>query len=267
MIRVRNLVREFGKIRAVDNICFAVEHGERFAFLGPNGAGKTTTLKMLTTLLAPTSGSILIDGVDVQRDPRAVRRKLGIVFQDPSLDSDLNAYENMEIQGVLYDVPRAVCASRIERLLKLFDLWDRRRQLTKTFSGGMRRRLEIARALLHTPRVLFLDEPTLGLDPQSRRLLWHCVKVMNESERVTVFLTTHYMDEAEQNADRVAIIDQGVIVALGRPGELMEQTQTSSLETAFLQLTGAHTRDPRVDSAQHMLDFARAWDARSGRAR
>jgi ABC-2 type transport system ATP-binding protein len=267
MIRVRNLVRNFGKLRAVDNVCFDVEHGERFAFLGPNGAGKTTTLKMLTTLLTATSGSIHIDGLDVQRDPGAVRRKLGIVFQDPSLDTDLTAYENMEIQGVLYEVPREVCAKRIERLLSLFDLWDRRRELTKTFSGGMRRRLEIARALLHTPRVLFLDEPTLGLDPQSRRLLWHTVKIMNEGERVTVFLTTHYMDEAQQNADRVAIIDHGAIVAMGRPDELMAQTQTASLEAAFLQLTGAQTRDQRVGSAERMLDFARAWEARSGKAR
>src|SRR5215470_17620502 len=168
MIRVENLVKTFGEFTAVDHISFEVGKGEIFAFLGPNGAGKTTTIKMLTTLLRPTSGRVELDGLDpvVKRDE--VRKRFGVVFQDPSLDQELTAWENMEIHGVLYGVPRKERRERAEGLLKLFELWDRRDALVKTFSGGMRRRLEIARGLLHTPKILFLDEPTLGLDPQSR---------------------------------------------------------------------------------------------------
>src|SRR5689334_10561808 len=189
VIRVQNLVKTFGNIQAVRDISFEVQPGELFAFLGPNGAGKTTTIKMLTTLLSPTSGSIRIDGLDPLRHQNEVRRKFGIVFQDPSLDSELTAYENMELHGVLYGVPRKVRLERIEQLLKLFELWDRRKDQTKKFSGGMKRRLEIARGFLHTPKILFLDEPTLGLDPQSRNQLWTHVKSLNESEQTTVFLT------------------------------------------------------------------------------
>ena len=259
MIRVQNLVKRFGELTAVDDVSFEVRRGEVFAFLGPNGAGKTTTIKMLTTLLRPTSGVVELDGLDptVRRDE--VRRRFGVVFQDPSLDQDLTAWENMEVHGVLYGVPRKERHERAEELLKLFELWERRASLVKTFSGGMRRRLEIARGLLHTPKVLFLDEPTLGLDPQSRNQMWTHVKGLNESDGVTVFLTTHYMDEAERVADRIAVIDHGRIVATGSPQELKERTGTDSLEGAFLALTGTTIRDETASAADAMRQVARMW--------
>src|SRR5216110_2446689 len=224
MIQVQNLVKTFGEFQAVKDISFTVKPGELFAFLGPNGAGKTTTIKMLTTLLTPTSGSIRIDGLDPITHSTDVRRRFGIVFQDPSLDQELTAYENMDLHGVLYHVPRKLRHERIELLLKLFELWDRRKDYVKTFSGGMKRRLEIARGFLHTPKILFLDEPTLGLDPQSRNQLWTHVTNLNKAENVTVFLTTHYMDEAERVAERIAVIDHGKIIAQGSPYELKQQT-------------------------------------------
>jgi ABC-2 type transport system ATP-binding protein len=262
MIHVENLVKTFGEVKAVNGVSFDVPAGEIFAFLGPNGAGKTTTIQMLTTLLRPDSGRIAIDGLDPQAQPHDVRRRFGIVFQDPSLDGELTAYENMELHGVLYHVPRRTRQERIERLLTIFELWDRRDAYVKTFSGGMRRRLEIARGLLHTPRILFLDEPTLGLDPQSRNQLWTQVKHLNESEGVTVFLTTHYMDEADRVAHRIAIIDHGRIVAQGSSAELKAQTQTESLEAAFLALTGSTIRDERADAADQMRQMVKMWRGR-----
>ena len=259
MIKVDNLVRSFGDFQAVKNISFEVQPGEVFAFLGPNGAGKTTTIKMLTTLLAPTSGTIRVDGLDPAKHQHQVRRLFGIVFQDPSLDSELTAYENLELHAVLYGVPRKVRGERIERLMRLFELWDRRDQQTKLYSGGMKRRLEIARGFLHTPKILFLDEPTLGLDPQSRNQLWTTVKSLNESQAVTVFLTTHYMDEAERVAQRIAIIDHGAIVAMGTAQELKEQTKTTSLEGAFLALTGSALRDEQASNADQMRQMMQAW--------
>jgi ABC-2 type transport system ATP-binding protein len=255
MIQVDTLQKSFGDFVAVRGISFEVQAGEIFAFLGPNGAGKTTTIKMLTTLLAPSGGRMAIDGLDPVRQPNDVRRRFGIVFQDPSLDGDLTAYENMELHGVLYHVPRRTRVERIEALLKLFELWDKRDVVTKTFSGGMKRRLEIARGLLHTPKILFLDEPTLGLDPQSRNQLWSHVKHLNATEGTTVFLTTHYMDEAE----RIAIIDHGAIVALGTPQELKARTGADSLEGAYLALTGSSIRDERADAADQMRQFAKMW--------
>ena len=195
MIHVENLVKTFGEVKAVDGISFDVAAGEIFAFLGPNGAGKTTTIQMLTTLQRPTSGSIKVDGLDPTTQPLQARSRFGIVFQDPSLDVELTAYENMDLHGALYHVPRKVRVERIHTLMTLFELWDRRDSFVKTFSGGMKRRLEIARGLLHTPKILFLDEPTLGLDPQSRNQLWTHVLHRNDTEGVTVFLTTHSMDE------------------------------------------------------------------------
>src|SRR5438270_10635382 len=249
MIHVKDLVKTFGDVKAVDGISFDVRAGEIFAFLGPNGAGKTTTIQMLTTLLRPTSGTMTLDGLDPVTHPREVRRRFGIVFQDPSLDGELTAYENMELHGVLYHVPRRTRVERIEALLTLFELWDRRNARVKTFSGGMKRRLEIARALLHIPKLLFLDEPTLGLDPQSRNQLWTHVRHLNEAEGVTVFLTTHYMDEAERVAHRIAVIDRGRIVAQGTPTELKQQTSADSLEQAFLSLTGTSIRDESANAA------------------
>jgi ABC-2 type transport system ATP-binding protein len=265
VIEVQGLSKIFGDpksdkaVRAVDDVTFTVNAGEIFAVLGPNGAGKTTTIQMLTTLLKPTSGTVRIDGLDPAAQPLEVRKRFGIVFQDPSLDQELTAYENMDLHGVLYHVPRKVRTERIELLLKLFELWDRRTSLVKTFSGGMRRRLEIARGLLHTPKILFLDEPTLGLDPQSRNQLWTHVKHLNVTEGVTVFLTTHYMDEAERTAQRVAIIDHGRIVAQGSAQELRDQTGADSLEGAFLKLTGTTIRDEASTSADQMRQMAKMW--------
>jgi ABC-2 type transport system ATP-binding protein len=259
MIRVQDLSKTFGEVKAVDQISFEVRAAEIFAFLGPNGAGKTTTIQMLTTLLRPTSGQMSLDGLDPVAKPLEARRSFGIVFQDPSLDGELTAYENMELHGVLYHVPRKVRTERIETLLKLFELWDRRTSFVKTFSGGMKRRLEIARGLSHTPKILFLDEPTLGLDPQSRNQLWTHVKHLNETEGVTVFLTTHYMDEAERVAHRIAIIDHGRIVAQGTAQELKAQTGADSLESAFLKLTGSTIRDERADAADQMRQMVKMW--------
>lgn len=259
MITVENLVKKFGDFTAVDGISFAVQAGEIFAFLGPNGAGKTTTIKMLTTLLKPTSGTIHLDGLDPTVKQNEARQRFGIVFQDPSLDSELTAYENMEIHGVLYHVPGKIRAERIELLLKTFELWDRRKVVVKKFSGGMKRRLEIARGFLHTPKILFLDEPTLGLDPQSRNQLWTQVKNLNQKENVTVFLTTHYMDEADRVAQRIAIIDHGKIVAQGTSEELKTQTGSDSLEGAFLALTGLTIREEKADSADQLRQMARMW--------
>jgi ABC-2 type transport system ATP-binding protein len=259
MIHVRDLVKTFGDFTAVNGISFDVRQGEIFAFLGPNGAGKTTTIQMLTTMLAPTSGTMALDGLDPTARQHEVRRRFGIVFQDPSLDGDLTAYENMELHGVLYGVARRLRGERIEMLMRLFELWDRRDGRVKTFSGGMKRRLEIARGLLHLPKILFLDEPTLGLDPQSRNQMWTHVRHLNQAEGVTVFLTTHYMDEAERVAHRIAIIDHGRIVALGTPDELKRQTSTESLEAAFLSLTGSTIRDERADGADQLRQFAKMW--------
>jgi ABC-2 type transport system ATP-binding protein len=259
MIRVQNLVKKFGDFTAVDNVSFDVAKGEIFAFLGPNGAGKTTTIKMLTTLLAPTGGTLEIDGMNPVEKQHEVRQRFGIVFQDPSLDQDLTAMENMELHGALYHVPRKVRKQRTELLLKLFELWERKDNLVKTFSGGMKRRLEIARGFLHTPKILFLDEPTLGLDPQSRNQLWTHVKNLNQNEGVTVFLTTHYMDEADRVANRIAVIDHGKIVAIGSSPELKAQTQTETLEDAFLSLTGTAIRDETAGSAEQMRQVAKMW--------
>jgi ABC-2 type transport system ATP-binding protein len=214
---------------------------------------------MLTTLQRPTGGSMQLDGLDPVTQPLQARSRFGIVFQDPSLDSELTAYENMDLHGALYHVPRKIRHERTETLLRLFELWDRRDSQVKTFSGGMKRRLEIARGLLHTPRILFLDEPTLGLDPQSRNQLWTHVKHLNETEGVTVFLTTHYMDEAERTAHRIAIIDHGRIVAQGTAESLKQQTGAESLEGAFLALTGTTIRDERADSADQLRQMARMW--------
>ncbi|MBV8841434.1 MAG: ATP-binding cassette domain-containing protein [Bryobacterales bacterium] len=259
MIRVMNLTKKYGDFTAVNDISFEVAEGEIFAFLGPNGAGKTTTIKILTTLLKPTSGRVELDGLNPAVQHNEARKRFGIVFQDPSLDDELTAYENMDFHGVLYKVPHKVRVERIERLLKLFELWDRRNDPVKQFSGGMKRRLEISRGLLHTPRIVFLDEPTLGLDPQTRNQLWTHVQKLNREENVTVFMTTHYMEEAERVAQRIAIIDHGKIVAQGTAEQLKAQTAASTLEQAFLALTGSTIRQEEATSLDQMRAMARMF--------
>ncbi|MFA4639636.1 ATP-binding cassette domain-containing protein [Pyrococcus kukulkanii] len=219
-IEVKDLVKKYGDFTAVKGISFKVKKGEIFAFLGPNGAGKTTTVHVLTTLLKPTSGKAIVAGHDVVKEPMEVRKKIGIVFQDPSVDRELTAYENMYIHGRIYGLGGRELKEKIERLLKFVELWKFKDRPVKYFSGGMQRRLEIARALLHEPEILFLDEPTIGLDPQTRARIWDYIKTMKEEHDMTIFLTTHYMDEAEQLADKIAIIDHGKIIAEGTAEEL-----------------------------------------------
>lgn len=252
IIEVKNLVKKFGAFAAVKGISFSVEKGQIFAFLGPNGAGKSTTIKILTTLLQPTSGSVMVAGFDPTKYADRVRRSFGIVFQDPSLDDELTAYENMELHGVLYHVPQPMCKERIEQLLKFVELWDRRDDLVKHFSGGMKRRLEIARGLIHHPQILFLDEPTLGLDPQTRNHIWDYIERMNKEEQMTIFFTTHYMEEAAKIANNIAVIDYGSIVAIGSTEELKQKTKTDSLENAFLSLTGKTIREEESSGADRM---------------
>lgn len=262
MIDVKNLVKKFGTFTAVDDISFDVKEGEIFAFLGPNGAGKTTTIKMLTTLLAPTAGAVHLNGHDVTIHQEDARRTFGIVFQDPSLDDELTAWENLEFHGVLYSVPADIRRARIEELMKFVELWDRKNHLVKTFSGGMKRRLEIARGLLHHPKIFFLDEPTQGLDPQTRNHMWEYVQNLNRKEHITIFFTTHYIEEAEKVAQRVAIIDHGKIVALGTPSELKKQTHKDTLEDAFLALSGHAIRAEEATSADIMRQTRRMWRGR-----
>ena len=263
IIEVKNLTKRFGSMIAVDHISFEVAAGEIFAFLGPNGAGKSTTIKMLTTLLSPSEGEIQLNGHDPAKDPDAVRRSFGIVFQDPSLDEDLTALENMHYHAVLYKVPKNVRSQRIEELLRFVELWDRRRDMVKTFSGGMKRRLEVARGLLHHPQILFLDEPTLGLDPQTRNHIWNYIKDINQREQMTVFFTTHYMEEAEKIAERIGIIDHGKVVAIGTTKELTDKTKTNSLEEAFLALTGDVIREQDATGMDHLRAMGRMWRRRS----
>jgi len=219
IIRVENLTRRFGSILAVDNVSFEVEEGTIFGFLGPNGAGKTTTINILCTLLSPTSGNAFINGHDCNSESSEVRKSIGIVFQDSSLDKDLTARENLLFHAYLYNVDKSERKQRVEDALKFVDLVDRGDDLIKKFSGGMKRRLEVARGLIHRPKVLFLDEPTLGLDPQSRSNLWEFITELPKKHNVTIFMTTHYMEEAEV-CDKIAIIDRGKIITSGTPAEL-----------------------------------------------
>lgn len=257
IIKVSDLIRTFGDLTAVNGVSFEVSPGEVFAFLGPNGAGKSTTIKMLTTLLHPTSGSIRIDGFDPVTQPDQVRHAVGIVFQDPSLDEDLTAFENMDLHGRLYGVQPSTRKARIDELLSFVGLSERRNSYVKEFSGGMKRRLEIARGLLHHPKVLFLDEPTLGLDPQTRNSMWEHLHNLQKTEGMTVFFTTHYMEEADRNAGRIAVIDHGKIIASGSSAELKQQTNAQSLEDAFLSLTGKAIREESAEASLRMRMRAR----------
>ncbi len=265
IIEVKNLTKKFGDFVAVQDVSFSVEEGGIFAFLGPNGAGKSTTIKMITTLLRPTSGTIIINGHDPAINPDFVRTSFGIVFQDPSLDDDLTALENLHLHGILYGVPKDMLKRRIDEMLTLVELTDRRHDFVRDFSGGMKRRLEIARGLLHHPKIIFLDEPTLGLDPQTRNHLWSYVQKLNADEGITVFFTTHYMEEAERVAKKIAIIDHGVIIAQGSNDELKKQTSTTTLEEAFLKLTGSDIRHEAGNALELSRAHQRMWQGTNRR--
>jgi ABC-2 type transport system ATP-binding protein len=262
IIEVKNLTKKFGKFSAVDNISFEVKTGEIFAFLGPNGAGKTTTIKMLTTLLHPTKGTINLNGIDPTIDAHGVRQSFGIVFQDPSLDDELTAYENLSFHAILYKVSAPLRKKRISELLHFVELWDRKDNLVKTFSGGMKRRLEIARGLLHHPKIFFLDEPTLGLDPQTRNHIWEYIEKLNRKEKITVFFTTHYMEEAQKHAEMVAIIDHGKIIDKGTPNELIKKSGKKNLEDAFIKFTGRKIREEGAGAIDHLRQGRRMWGGR-----
>ncbi len=234
-IVVDKLEKKFNSFTAVDRISFSVKEGELFGFLGPNGAGKSTTIYMLTTLLEPTSGSATVGGFDIRTQAESVRKSIGIVFQDPTVDTRLSAYDNLDIHGRLYGMGAQARKERIREVLELVELMDWKDKMVKTFSGGMRRRLEIARGLLHTPRVLFLDEPTLGLDPQTRRHIWGYIEKLKK-EGITIMLTTHYLEEADYLCDRVAIIDHGRIKTLGSPKDLKNEVGGN--------IVSVHTREP-----------------------
>lgn len=251
IISVKNLTKKFKDFVAVDDISFDVEKGKIFAFLGPNGAGKSTTIKILTTLLEPTSGDVKVNGLNLSEKDK-VRHSFGIVFQDQSLDEDLTAWENMYFHAMLYQIPKKERKNRIEELLSFVELSDKKDKLVKDFSGGMKRRLEIARGLMHHPKILFLDEPTLGLDPQTKNRMWEYLKKINKNEGMTIFFTTHYMEEAEKIAQKIAIIDHGKIVAEGSSKELEALTGTSDLEGAFLSLTGHEIREETIHSLDRM---------------
>ncbi len=218
-ISVRGLVKNYGEVEAVKGVEFEVATGEVFGFLGPNGAGKTTTISMLCTLVTPTAGAASVAGHDIVRERDDVRRNIGLVFQDPTLDGYLTAEQNLRLHAELYGVQSSLVKPRMQQVMTMVGLWDRKDSVVGTFSGGMRRRLEIARGLMHSPRVLFLDEPTIGLDPQTRRSIWEYIRELKEREEITIFMTTHYMDEAEW-CDRIAIMDHGEIVALDSPETL-----------------------------------------------
>jgi ABC-2 type transport system ATP-binding protein len=262
IIGVEHLVKNYGDLRAVDDVSFSVDQGEIFGLLGPNGAGKTTTINILCTLTKPTSGRASINGFDIVRQQGQVRQCIGLVFQDPSLDDRLTALENMDFHARVYNVPASVRKERIEQVLKMVELWERRRDIVKTFSGGMKRRLEIARGLIHRPKVLFLDEPTLGLDPQTRHRLWDFILGLRETEGTTVFLTTHYMDEAEY-ASRIAVMDHGQLIALDSPVGLkgMVGGDVVSLSTvddqkARAELQARYKIEPRYDNGQLSFEIA-----------
>ena len=223
VVEVENLTKKFGDITAVKQVSFEIEEGQIFGFLGPNGAGKTTTLNILSTLMPATSGRAVINGFDVRERQARVRQSIGMVFQDPTLDDELTAYENMDFHGRMYGMARQERRSKIDELLELVELSGRKKERVDRFSGGMRRRLEIARGILHSPKVLFLDEPTLGLDPQTKNHLWSYIENLAEQQKVTIILTTHYMDEADKLSDKIAIIDEGKIIAMDDPEHMKEE--------------------------------------------
>ncbi|MEI9964972.1 MAG: ATP-binding cassette domain-containing protein [Caulobacteraceae bacterium] len=266
-IVAEDLVREFKDFTAVKGVSFAVPEGEMFGFLGPNGAGKSTTINMLCTLLRPTAGRARVNGFDVASQRSDVRRSIGLVFQDTTLDDYLSAEQNLRFHAMAYGVPRDVFEPRMEGLLRLLELWDRRHDTTRHYSGGMKRRLEIARGLLHHPKVLFLDEPSIGLDPQTRRSIWRHLHELRAREKLTIFLTTHYMDEAE-NCDRIAIMDHGSIVAMDTPDRLKAGVggdvitlKSADNDALLAELKDRHGVDARVENGEVIFTVTggKAW--------
>ncbi len=258
-VSVNGLVKRYDEVEAVRGIDFEVQAGEIFGFLGPNGAGKSTTINMLCTLVRPSGGSALVAGYDVIAERDEVRRNIGLVFQDTTLDGYLTAEQNLRLHAELYGVPRELVGERMRQVMEMVSLWERRKSLVNTFSGGMKRRLEIARGLLHSPRVLFLDEPTVGLDPQTRSSIWSYIRELKTREDITIFLTTHYMDEAEY-CDRIAIMDQGRIIVLDSPEALKAkvgsdrvQIQTDDDQAAIAALRERFAIDATV--AEGLVTF------------
>jgi len=256
-ISVKNLSRNFGLLQAVKNISFEVKQSEIFAFLGPNGAGKTTTINILCTLLMPSSGEATVNGFNVVTFPNEVRKSIGIIFQDPSLDERLTAYENLNFHGMIYHLSSKARKERIKEVLNMVGLFSKKDHIVRTFSGGMKRRLEIARGLMHNPKILFLDEPTTGLDPQTRQHIWDYILGLSQKDKITVFLTTHYMDEAEI-CQRVGIIDYGKIVVLDTPKALNSKYNVSSLNEVFLEVTGRDIREEESDEKERLSQFIKA---------
>jgi len=259
-IQVNNLVKKFNGFEAVKGVSFNVREGETFGFLGPNGAGKTTTINMLVTIVRPTSGSATLNGFDVSSNPAQVRQSIGIVFQDPSLDERLTAMDNLQFHGLIYNVDKETRNKNIANMLEMMKLSERKNDIVRTFSGGMKRRLEIARGLIHEPKVLFLDEPTLGLDPQTRNYIWTYISRLKERTGLTIFLTTHYMDEAE-NCDRIAIIDNGEIIALDTPENLKKMVGENiiTLHTEDNNAAGSEIREkfsiePQINNGEIRLE-------------
>jgi ABC-2 type transport system ATP-binding protein len=260
VIEVENLSKKFGQLTAVDGITFDVAEGGIFGFLGPNGAGKTTTINILCTLLLPTTGRASVNGYDVVKQRSLVQRSIGLVFQDPTVDEYLTAEQNLHFHAYAYGIPRNVRKERIDELFDLVELQDRRKSKVSTYSGGMKRRLEIARGLLHRPQVLFLDEPTLGLDPQTRRRIWEYIHTLRQQDNLTIFLTTHYMDEAE-NCDRISVIDYGQIIAMDTPDKLKDAVggdvvtlEAENTEQATLELKERYDLSPELQNG--VLSFS-----------
>ena len=255
VIETENLTKKYNGLTAVDNLNLKIEEGEIFGLLGPNGAGKTTTLLTLTTLIEPTSGTAKVNGFDVVKQSDLVRKSIGIVFQDPSSDEILTGYENLKLHGLLYGMEPSLREKRIKDVLELVDLTDRKNDLVKKYSGGMRRRLELARGLMHHPKILFLDEPTLGLDPQSRTHIWQYIEKLQKEENISVIITTHYMEEVDRLCNRMAIIDAGKIVVLGTPEELKKVIGGD--------VVTVKTENPNI-AAVKKLDFVKKIETKNG---
>ena len=260
-IKVEHIVKKYPDVIAVNDISFDVKKGEFFAFLGPNGAGKTTTIKILCTLSRQTSGKAYINDCDTIRERQRVRRSIGLVFQDPTLDNDLTAYENMMFHAELYGMEKKYAKDRINFILNFVDMYNYKNKAVKLFSGGMKRRLEVARGLIHSPAVLFLDEPTAGLDIQTRINIWEFINKLRTSENITIFLTTHYIEEAE-NCDRIAIIDRGKIIAINTPASLKDMLKKEdgaipTLSDVFIYLVGKEIRDEKGTALDRMREFSK----------